>query len=249
MGRGRNPSAYDIWQLGIWLAQLEEALHLHASWASISNALGALSLFKDLQGLEFIAYEAEEFKNDFGKEYADYEKPIKEGDTYALTLRCREWRGQIEMTLRDWILWCPQAHMDIGKLSKGAKSFLTGEEWQMLAPLEQEGLDEATRCLLFNNFTSAEFMALRTVESLLRRWYEKHTGNVIDDATFGQVLNRLDKEFPEPTRPREISPLYHLKERRNAVAHPEIISSEEEATTTFMLVIRQCKLLKNKLLT
>jgi hypothetical protein len=205
-----------------------------------------VSDYKSKEGLQFIGEAASYYFRELD-DYHKSEEKITQEHCYILRPVVAKWRGQIEMVLKEWILHRPQAHIDISKLIKGAKSFLADGEWNMLIPLEQEGLNEATQCLLFNNFTSAEFMALRTVESLLRRWYEKHTNKSIADVTFGQVLSKLDKEFPEPTRPREISPLYNLKERRNTIAHPEVISNEEEATTTFMLVIHQCKLLKNKL--
>lgn len=242
-----NLDAIDLYELGFWLGRLDNSLHPSDPWGMARVCLESLSDYRSKEGLQFIGHIASYYYRKYDKYYEKTEENIKEEHCYILRSVVDKWRGQIEMVLKEWILCRPQAHIDIGKLIKGARSFLADGEWNMLIPLEQEGLNEATQCLLFNNFTSAEFMALRTVESLLRRWYEKHTNKSIGDATFGQVLNRLDKEFPEPTRPREISPLYNLKERRNAIAHPEVISNEEEATMTFMLVIRQCKLLKNKL--
>lgn len=243
-----NLDATDLYELGFWLGRLETSLLPSLSWGMARVCLDSLSGYKSKEGLQLIGQGASFYYREFNNDYKNIEENITEKHCFILQPVVGKWRGHIEMVLKDWILCRPEAHIDIGKLSKGARSFLADEEWNMLIPLEQEGLNEATQCLLFNNFTSAEFMALRTVESLLRRWYEKHTNKSIDDATFGQVLNKLDKEFPEPTRPREISPLYNLKERRNAIAHPKVISNEEEATMTFMLVIRQCKLLKNKLI-
>lgn len=242
-----NLNATDLYELGFWLGRLDTSLQPSLPWGMARVCLDSLSDYKSKEGLQPIGKAASFYYKKFDNDYKKVEENIKEEHCYILRPAVGKWRGQIEMVLQDWILCQPQAHIDIGKLIEGARSFLADEEWNMLIPLEQEGLNEATQCLLFNTFTSVEFMALRTVESLLRRWYEKHTNKSIKDATFGQVLNRLDKEFPEPTRPREISPLYNLKERRNAIAHPEVISNEEEATMTFMLVIRQCKLLKNKL--
>ena len=242
-----NVNAIDIYELGFWLGRLDTSLQPSLPWGLARICLESLFDYKSKEGLQLIGQAASFYHKEFDNDYKKTEENIKEKHCYILQPVVAKWRGQIEMILKEWILCQPQAHIDIAKLIKGPKSFLTDEELNMLIPLEQEGLNEATQCLSFNNFTSAEFMSLRTVESLLRRWYEKHTNKSISDATFGQVLNRLDKEFPEPTRPREISPLYNLKERRNAIAHPEVISNEEEATMTFMLVIRQCKLLKNKL--
>jgi hypothetical protein len=94
--------------------------------------------------------------------------------------------------------------------------------------LEQQGLNEDTVCLLVNNFT--EFMALRTVESVLRRWYETKTGKITDkQAAIFDILNEINKE----KKPKEISILFYLKDRRNAIAHPDEFSNAEEASVTF----------------
>jgi hypothetical protein len=242
-----NLDATDLYRLGFWLGRLDTSLLPSLTWSMTRACLEALSDYKSKEGLQLIGETASYYYRKYDNSYKKTEENIKKEHCYILRPVVGKWRGHIEMVLKEWILCRPQVHIDIGKLIKGARSFLSDGEWNILIPLEQEGLNEATQCLLFSNFTSAEFMALRTVESLLRRWYEKHTNKSIGDITFGQVLNKLDKEFPEPNRPKEISPLYNLKERRNAIAHPEVISNEEEATMTFMLVIRQCKLLKNKL--
>jgi len=129
----------------------------------------------------------------------------------------------------------------VSKLSSGAKSFFEEDEWPLLNELEQHGLNEAATCLLVNNFTSSEFMALRSLESVLRRWYERKTNKPIEKIKQVEIFDMLDKEFPDIGRPKEISALFHLKNRRNAIAHPEVISTVEDANATFIYTISTCK--------
>jgi len=202
-----NPSAYDIYELGLWLARAQEAT-FGASWGVTRSCLKALRTYKNIRGLEFIGIEAESKRKELSKTYKDDSTPLTEVDREVLRLDVITWCGRLDEVSKQWVLCLPQTHMDIGKLSGGAKSFLEEEEWNMLQSLEQQGLNEATLCLLSNTFTSAEFIALRTVESILRRWYEKKTGKTIKNVKWGQVLDKLDEEFPEPGRPGEISSLY-----------------------------------------
>lgn len=245
----RNLNAYDIYQLGRWIAQLDSAAE-YGSWGMTYVCLETLTIFKFAKGVEFIGFDAERFCKEMSKKYSDDNMPLEYVDKHLLRIAVMRWYGRLDEVSKRWILSLPETHMDISKLSVGAKSFLEDEEWNMLEPLEQKGLNEATSCLLSNTFTSAEFIVLRTVESILRRWYEKKTGKPINikRITWGRVLNKLDREFPEPNRPEEISSLYHLKRRRNAIAHPDVISSEQDATVTFIHVINVCKAVKSFLL-
>jgi hypothetical protein len=241
----KSLGALELFQFGKWLGRLESIIILRSHWVTVDNCLEALSLFKEKQGLESIGLDAEGYRRDYGPHYPKHDTPITPADSQILGMHVSRWLGAIPEILKSWFLCCVEAQIDIAKLNKGGKSFLTEEEWNMLQPIEKHGLDEAAFSLLSNNFTSSEFMALRTVEALLRRWYEKTTGDMITDVTFGQVLRMLDERFPEKRRPREISALYYFKERRNNIAHPEVISTVEQASTTFIQVIGQCKTLKS----
>jgi len=240
----RSPNAYDIYQLGIWLAQLDSSA-AYGSWGMTRVCLETLTLCRQIEGLEFIGYAAWRYKEKMTKEYSNDTISLKDVDRHLLQSSIKQWWGRLDEVSKRWILTLPQTHLDIDKLNRGGKSFLEEEEWNMLQPLEQQGLNEATICLLSNAFTSAEFIALRTVESVLRRWYKKKTGKTIRNVKWGNILDKLDKEFPEPDRPAEISSLYHLKRRRNDIAHPDVISSEENATVTFINVINVCKAVKS----
>ena len=154
--------------------------------------------------------------------------------------------GRLQEISKSWILSYPDTHIDATKLNQGIKAFLNDDEFNTLEPLERQGLDEAASSLLFNNFISAEFVALRTAESLLKRWYEKRTDKKLKRATWGEVLDKINEEFPKQKRSKELLLLDYLRERRNEIAHPEGTSGQEEASTTFFNVISLCKSLHLK---
>jgi hypothetical protein len=245
----RNPNAYDIYKLGLWLAHAQGQIYDGSSWGATQMCLEALSEFKHVKGLEFIGIEAERERKTLGKKYQDDLTALGEVDRHRLHTSTMRWYGRLEEVSKRWILSLPQAHIDVAKLAAGSKSFLEDEEWNILESLEQHGLNEAASCLLFNNFTSAEFIALRTAESLLRRWYEKKTGNRLKRERWGDILNELNELYPKRLeRPKELSLLDYLRERRNEIDHPEAISNPEQATATFLNVIAVCKAVKSELL-
>jgi hypothetical protein len=246
----RNPNAYDIYQLGRWLAQLRSAAYVdYGTWGMVRVGLVVLIRYKNVKGLEFIGLGAEMHNARMSKEYNSNAKLVSAVDRKLLEGSIMQWYGRLDEVAQRWILSLPDTHMDIGKLNIGAKSFLAEGEWNMLQPLEQHGLNEAALCILSNTFTSAEFIALRTAESLLRRWYEKKTGNKLEREKWGEILEELNELYPKKSqRPKELSLLDYLRGRRNEIAHPDVISNTEQATATFLNVIAVCKAVKGELL-
>ena len=148
-----NLDATDLYELGFWLGRLDCSLQSSVPWGIPRICLEVLSDYKSKGDLQFIGDGASYYHTAYDNEYKKQEEPIKEEHYHILQPAVAKWRGQIEMVLKKWILCRPQAHLDIDKLITGARSFLAEEEWNMLIPLEQEGLNEATQCLLSNNFT------------------------------------------------------------------------------------------------
>ena len=96
----------------------------------------------------------------------------------------------------------------------------------------------ATQCLVDNYPTAAGFMYFRSLESMTNELHKLETGNEADKKTFGAVIDMLHEYYDELTDDKENrteeltsieSDLYHLKEYRNRVAHPEEHLSREEA--------------------
>lgn len=240
---------FDLYLLGQWIRFLAESMAGSPHWKNVKITLDKLTQFKEMGNLSFVGVESEQIKNLLSNTYWKDDAIIEFQDRIQLQSELSKWEGRIQEILKQWVLSFCQAHLNVSMLTSGAKSFLKDEEWNALQPLEQLGLNEAASCLLFNNFTSAEFTALRTAESLLRRWYEKKTGNKIKREMWGEILDELIELYPKKSeRPKELSLLDYLRERRNEIAHPEAISNPEQATSTFLNVITVCKAVKTELL-
>jgi len=236
----------DILQLGVWTGRLDaEVNNPSPYWGGVRLCLQPLCRYKKIDELEFIGSEAQGQLSQLSKKYKDPSKIMDEEDSSWIDTLLRQWEGRLSEISKKWILFSPETQLDISKLAFGAEAFFEDDEWEVLSQLEQQGLNEAATSLLGNNFTASEFMALRTIESVLRKWYRKKTGSSLGNVKWGNVLDKLEKEFPERQRPIEISALFHLRRRRNAVAHPDVISSESDASVTFIYVINVCKAMKN----
>lgn len=146
------------------------------------------------------------------------------------------WDALIKERLQDLYLVTPKSKLDPKHLMRGCEGFLEQSYSSLLEPIEVSDLNEACRCILVGSATAAEHIALRAAESLLRRWYEDKTGNKLSRGTWGTVLDRLVKEYPENSRPKEITLLGYLKQRRDEVAHPDRVSRLTEAECTLMNV-------------
>jgi hypothetical protein len=208
-----------------------------------------LCSYKDKITLRFVGDDAESKLQGLRQRYYDDTKYIEQADISDLQNLVNRWLGRVDVIAQKWVLCIPQAHLDASKLVNGVKEFLDEKEFNMLNPLEQQGLNEAASCLLLNIFTCSEFIALRSVESLLRRWHEKKTGTKLEHEGWGDILDKLNSAYPKKSeRPKELSLLDYLRERRNEIAHPEAISNPEQATSTFLNVIAVCKAVKGELL-
>ena len=205
---------------------------------SVKYCLEHLSSLRNTKDFEFIGEKAKLFLSNFNDKY--WQNQEKE----ELRHHVSRWEAKLEEFSKNWILSYPETHIDTAKLIKGAQVFLSDAEFNALEPLEKQSLDEAASSLLVNNFISAEFVALRTAESLLKKWYEKKTGEKLGRTTWGEVLEKINQEFPKEKRSKELLLLDYLRERRNEIAHPEGVSGPEEASTTFFNVISLCKSLR-----
>ncbi len=232
-----------IYELGIWIGYLEARVSPdQTNWGIIKEALQEFNAYKTIDGLEFIGAEAQSQLYSLARKYkSSYKRLFANEDREALKDMVTTWCGRLEEVKRRWLIVIPNLSLDVSKLTSGAEAFFSPDEWDRLNKLERQGLNEAANCMLSNNFTAAEFMALRTVESVLRRWYAAKKGK--ETQLQADVINFIDSEYPDNNkRPKEISALFHLKNRRNAIAHPDEISTAQDANATFTYVIGTCKL-------
>lgn len=236
-------SASRIYDLGIWLGYLEAVTDSGAvPWGDVRECLQSLAEYRTAVGVEFLGNDARSELYSLARTYKySYKRPFAKEDCAHLSGLVQKWYGRLEEISRHWVASTPTTSLDISKLSSGAGAFFEEGEWSLLSEIEQQDLNEAVVCLLANSYTASEFMALRAVESLLRRWYHWKTDKSIEHVRQADILDALDSEFPDKGRPKEISALFHLKNRRNSLAHPEMISNEENASVTFIYVVNTFK--------
>ena len=210
----------------------------------IRDCLSTLSVYQDTEDFklntkvfEFIGKGADSLLSDFSEKYSQGDASLGSKDIEILKLTLTRWEERLHEISKNWLISYPNTYLDTSKLREGLKAFLSRDEFNTLESLEEQSLREAISSLLSSTFTSAEFMALRTAESLLKKWYEKKIGETLGRTTWGQVLDKLNEEFPKKERPKELHLLDYLRERRNEIAHPEAVSNSIAASTTFLNVI------------
>jgi hypothetical protein len=244
MAKKFSVTPYWLFMIGEWFGEIKNELNKSSiCYKSISGHLVGLSIIKDAEKFEFVGKEANSLWNKFYDKYHSQENAYLDSeDVEDLKRTITRWEGRLQESSKNWILSFPDTHIDAGKLGEGPKSFLRDDEFEKLKLVDIKSLYEATSSLLFANFISTEFMALRTAENLLKNWYEKKTGKKLGKTTWGQVLEQLNEIYPKKAeRPKELLLLDYLRERRNEIAHPEAQSNSVSASTTFLNVISLCK--------
>ena len=226
------------------------ALKDKCSWSHVKDTLEAISKFKNYFSIGFIAKDAQGVIEYIGKDYPDASKPLSAIDIGYIKETTAEWIGSVFEISDKWVFCVSTASLDSTRLMDGIASFLDREELSILEPKERQGLDESTSCLLHNSFTSSEFIALRTAESLLRRWYKNKTDKDLKRQRWGDILNELNDIYPKISeRPKELYLLDYLRLRRNEIDHPDAVSTPDEASATFLNTISVCKAVKSVLIT
>lgn len=227
-------TALGAYLVGFYLERLEWAIAVAPNTAQIAPHIGALRGCEQICSFEDIGREAK-YLHDTVSGYGDQE--VSQRTKNDLRDARARWDTLARERLQDLYLVTPKSKIYPKYLMQGIEGFLSPECFSMLEGIELIDLREACYCILIGSATAAEHIALRAAESLLRRWYEHKTHKKISYRTWGTVLKRLAREYPEgKKRPKEIALLGYLKQRRDEVAHPQRVSSLTEAEATLMNV-------------
>lgn len=229
-------TSYGVYSFGVALERLEAEVDSPSLCLieDIQPEVRKISRLRDVSGFREISMEAERWKqrlenNRSGLLLADECKDLRSF--------VERWRTRFEDGLKRLKVLSPDtSRLDSERLVGGVEEFVEEGIFEGLED-EKRDLNEACWGVLTGSYTSAEFIALRSVESLLRKWYESETGNTVEKGTWGSVLDELSNEFSGEGRPKELRLLGYLKERRNEVAHPERHSDRNDAETTLMQVL------------
>jgi len=225
-------NAYGVYLLGYQLERLEWAIATMTDCADLASIFGELRAYEYAHSFEDIGREA--------KTFHDTVSGLKNEDLSGKKSSLRDartrWHTLARERLQDLYLVTPESKIDPKHLINGINSFLSAKHFDFLKEIEISDLNEACKCILIGSATAAEHISLRAAENLLRRWYEYKTGNRLERKPWGTVLDKLVNEYPENQRPKEITLLGYLKQRRDEVAHPDRVSTLTEAEATLMNV-------------
>ena len=121
-------------------------------------------------------------------------------------------------------------------LITGAEKFFNVDIWKKLTNSTKRDLDEATRCILFEIPTPAGILALRATESVLRRYYEKKTNQVLTGfINWDTIIKELRNTSADKTLLGHLD--YLRNNLRNKLNHPDAILAQKEAENIFPMII------------
>lgn len=218
--------AYHLQRLG-WAVETVQNV------TELAPFLEVLRQYEQILSFEDIGLEAKDYHDTL----LSYGEQAISNDTKRDLRSARvRWDTAARERLQGMYLVVPKSKIDPRHLMQGIVGFLKKGYLSLLERIEVSDLNEACSCILIGSATAAEHIALRAAESMLRRWYEHKTNKKLRRRTWGTVLNKLVREYPEGARPKELALLGYLKQRRDEVAHPDRVSSLTEAETTLMNV-------------
>ena len=180
-----------------------------------------------------------EFEDNFQNDYLEDKNPqIKKDDAEDLRDYSRIWSDRISGELANTVVFraFTDGRLNANKLCEGAKSFFQKKIRRKLSKIIKDDLEESTKCLLTQSWTASGLMSMRALESGVREYYTKITGNLGDNKTYGVMLGELRRD---PTADAKlIGYLDYLKDIRNDLAHPNIRIDQFEAEQAFQHTIQ-----------
>lgn len=193
-----------------------------------------------------VADQVRDIKQEFEEETLD---TLPDEEVNRLEKKAITWNHLINQDLRRErrIPVSQTGLLDVDRLVDSPEGLFSEPVWDWLDERPKSDIREACRTIVIGCPTSSVMLSLRAVEHCLREWYEE--GNQeLDEAAWGQVLDKLMEEYVEEEKkndtvltqlsdlPPVLSTLYHLKEKRNEVNHPEKSPDAQEARRTLMIV-------------
>jgi hypothetical protein len=100
-----------------------------------------------------------------------------------------------------------------------------------------DDINQAGRCLLFDNSTAVGFHLMRAVETVIYRYLKKLTGNErpVKSRNWGVYIGVFKKLNADP---KVIGTIQHIKDvYRNPILHPEVTLTPDEAQVLFGLSV------------
>ena len=145
-----------------------------------------------------------------------------------------KWKTEFKRRLDDeFLIFSPSSDIPTTKLAEGISGFIETESIQESLEEEYEDVvidfNQSCHILLAGGYTGSEFLSLRSVEGILREWYDRETD---ENKNYRDWYSAIDDLSEEDELLKELSLLDYLRERRNEVAHPDRHSDKRDAEIT-----------------
>lgn len=183
----------------------------------------------------------DDFSEAAGKLHTDQatEEPALGYVLYAIREAAKKFETILSSELSNsdtyWI--SPKGTHKTSVLMQNARQELPASLLKLVPEEVLKELDEAGRCLLFDNSTAAGFHLFRATEAVIRRYYETVVGHAPPKKArnWGAYIKVLNQHNVSP---KITGYLHHIKEEyRNPVLHPEVTLTPEEAQILFGVCI------------
>jgi hypothetical protein len=117
--------------------------------------------------------------------------------------------------------------------SKNTNEFF-GNVWWNMSEIEREDFSESARCLLAQSWTSAAMIALRGLESILRKYYTFKTQQEVGKKGMYTLIDELQQI--QGISQTLMGYLNYLRGIRNTAEHPDRTFDQIGAETVFAQV-------------
>lgn len=115
-------------------------------------------------------------------------------------------------------------------------AFFIEQVWKDLPTIARSDFSDSAKCLLTQASTPAAMVALRGVESVVRKYYLLKTAQKFEKKSLGVIIRELRK-VPD-INPKLLNYIDYIRsEKRNLAQHPDKIFTQREAERIFMEII------------
>jgi hypothetical protein len=231
-------TARGIYEYAVHIERLYEHIDTGSTGAErTAELLGRITPLENVNEFENIGAEAREWEEGIIENY-NFAGLINSGlnsdDKENIKEAIVRWKTQFKRRLDDdFLVFTPDSDVPTNKLIEGISGFIDNPEVEKSIEEHYQDVaidfNQSCHILLAGGYTGSEFLALRSVEGILREWYSNKTD---EEKNYTDWYSALDDLSDEEELLKEISLLDYLRERRNEVAHPDRHSEKQDAEIT-----------------
>lgn len=231
-------STTEVRAFAIHLEDLHRSLNKNSVAVSeVVNLLGKIQGLQTVLGFAEIGEQAAQWREVLLEDY-NFQGPLgllsiqlKDETQEELQSHVQTWRTRFVDTLeREIVTATSETNLSTEKLLSAPNSFMSLQSFEGYED-EMHDLQEASVNLVIGTFTSSEFMSLRAVEGILRKWHRAMIDEETNYEGWADAIKDIS-EVDDGKGPKELRLLDYLRERRNEVAHPDRHSTLRDAENT-----------------